>query len=61
MQLLFDLFYKILSMTDTLYDFIFTKIDLSFVGLGDVSLWAILSGSLIVIAFTIFIAKKILT
>lgn len=61
MQLLFDLFYKILSMTDTLYDFIFTQIDLSIVGIGNVSLWAILSGSLIVIAFAIFITKKILT
>lgn len=61
MQLLFDLFFKILSMTDTLYNFIFTPIDLSLIGLGEVSLWAILSGSLIVIAFAIFITKKLLT
>lgn len=61
MSIFMDLFYKIIGMTDALYDFLFTKIDLSLLGFAkDVSLWEILSGSLIVIFLIFIITKKLL-
>lgn len=60
MSIFMDLFYKIIGMTDALYDFLFTEIDLTLIGLGNVSLWEILSGSLIIIFLIFIITKKLL-
>lgn len=58
MSIFIDLFYKILGMTDALYDFLFTQIDLSAIGISRVvSLWEVLGGSFIVV-FIIFIMIK---
>lgn len=60
MSIFMDLFYKILGMTDALYDFLFTQIDLSAIGITRaVSLWEVLGGSFIVIFISFMMIKKL--
>lgn len=62
MSIFLDLFYKILGMTDQLYEFLFTQIDLSLIGIyREVSLWEVLSGSFIVIFLIFIMTKKLLS
>ncbi len=58
-ELTIGFFKKLVSMCDNVWNFLFTEIDLTLLGLGKVSLWVLIGGAGLIALLIAWLIKKV--